>query len=58
MQGIVKSGVLRIVLGCVTFGVISLINEIMGIVLGVKVLTMSDEEYEQQKATITMGVPK
>ena len=58
MQGRVKSGVLRIVLYFVTFGIVGLINEIMGIILGVKVLCMSDEEYAAQKATIAMGVPK
>ena len=58
MQGRVKSGVLRIVLAIVTFGIIGFINEIMGIILGIKVLCMSDEEYEAQKATITMGIPK
>lgn len=58
MQGRVSTGILRIVLGIVTCGVIGVINEIMGIILGIKVLKMSDEEYAEQKATITMGVPK
>lgn len=58
MQGRTKAGILRIVLAVVTFGIIGLINEICGIILGVKVLTMSDEEYAAQKATIGMGLPK
>ena len=58
MQGRVSTGILRIVLAVVTCGVIGVINEIMGIILGIKVLKMSDEEYAEQKATITMGVPK
>ena len=58
MQGHVKAGILRIVLGVVTCGVIATINEIMGIILGIKVLCMSDEEYEAQKGNISMGVPK
>jgi len=58
MQGRVGKGILRIVLGVVTCGVIGVINEIMGIILGIKVLKMSDEEYAEQKATIAMGVPK
>ena len=58
MQGRAKSGILRIVLGVVTCGVIGVINEIMGIILGIKILTMSDEEYNAQKATITSGIPK
>ena len=52
MQGHTKAGVLRIVLSIVTCGVIGVINEIMGIIIGIKVLCMSDEEYEAQK-----GVP-
>ena len=58
MQGKVKAGVLRIVLGIITFGIISFINEIMGIVKGIQILCMSDEEYEAaDKATLLMGVP-
>lgn len=57
MAGKVKTGILRIVLGMVTFGVISLINEIMGIILGIKILCMSDEEFEANKETLFMGVP-
>lgn len=58
MQGRVKQGILRIVLGIVTCGVITTINEIMGIIIGIKVLSMSEEEYQAQKATIGMGIPK
>lgn len=57
MQGKVKAGILRIVLGVVTCGIISLINEIMGIILGIKILTMSDEQFAEQKATLLKGVP-
>ena len=58
MQGKVKAGVLRIVLGCITFGVVGFINEIMGIIQGIKILCMSDEEYAAaDKATLLMGVP-
>ena len=57
MQGHTKAGVLRIVLSIVTCGVIGVINEIMGIILGIKVLCMSDEEYAEKKDTIKMGVP-
>lgn len=58
MQGRVGKGILRIVLAIVTCGVIGVINEIMGIVLGIKILMMSDEEYNEKKATIALGVPK
>ena len=57
MQGQTKTGVLRIVLGIVTFGIVAFINEIMGIILGIKVLTMSDEDYEAKKGNISMGIP-
>lgn len=57
MRGDVKTGILRIVLGVVTCGIICLINEIMGIILGIKVLTMSNEDYEANKAELAMGVP-
>ena len=57
MQGKVKTVVWRIVLNYITFGVIGLINTIKGIILGVQVLKMSDEEYEQKKGNIDSGVP-
>lgn len=57
MQGQTKTGVLRIILGIVTFGIIGFINDIMGIILGIKVLCMSDEEYAEKKGNISMGVP-
>ena len=58
MQGKVKTGVWRIVLAYITFGVIGIINTIKGIILGVQVLKMSDEEYAQKKGNIDSGVPK
>ena len=57
LQGNTKAGILRIVLGVVTCGIIGTINGIMGIILGIKVLTMSDEEFEANKATLAMGIP-
>ena len=57
MQGKIGAGVLRIVLGIVTFGVISVINEIWGIIGGIKILCMSDEEYAEKKETLLFGVP-
>lgn len=58
MRGDVKTGILRIVLNFVTFGVIGVINEVMGIILGIKVLCMSDEQFAEQKDTLVMGIPK
>ena len=57
MAGKVKEGILRIVLGCVTCGVISFINEIMGIIMGIKILCMSDEEFAAKKNEMFMGIP-
>ena len=58
MRKDIKTGILRIVLACITFGVIGTINVIMGIILGIKVLCMSDEEFAEKKDTLVMGVPK
>ncbi len=57
MAGKVGAGVLRIVLGIVSFGVIWTINGIMGIIQGVKILTMSEEQFQATKETLFMGVP-
>ena len=58
MQGKTKAGILRIVLGVVTFGVISLINEILGIIQGIKILVMSDEAFAAaDKASLLTGIP-
>jgi len=57
MQGNVSTGILRIVLGVVTCGVIGVINVIKGIILGVQVLKMSDEEYAAKKGTLSSGIP-
>lgn len=57
MQGQVKTGILRIVLACVTFGIIGIINLVKGIILGIQVLQMSDEEYAEKKGTLSAGIP-
>ena len=57
MQGHVKTGVLRIVLAVVTFGVVEIINVVKGIILGIQVLKMSDEEYNAKKGNISSGIP-
>lgn len=46
MQGNVGKGILHIVLSSFTCGVGGLILEIMGIVNGIKILKMSDEDYK------------
>lgn len=57
MQGQTKTGILRIVLGIVTCGVLGIYNTIMGIIMGIEILKMSDEEYEAKKGTFTRGIP-
>ena len=57
MQGQVKTGILRIVLGIVTCDVLYIYNTIMGIIMGIEILKMSDEEYEAKKGTFTRGIP-
>lgn len=57
MQGNVGTGILRIVLGIVTFGVIGIINMIKGIILGINVLKMDDAEFQANWKTITSGIP-
>lgn len=57
MQGRVKTGILRIVLGIVTFGILGVVNMVMGIILGINVLKMTDEEFASVKDTLTKGIP-
>lgn len=57
MAGKVKEGVWRIILGCITCGIIAFINEIMGIIMGIKILCMSDEEFAAKKNEMFMGIP-
>ena len=57
MQGRVGTGIKRIILGVVTCGVIGIINTIKGIILGIQVLKMSEEEYAEKKATLSSGIP-
>jgi len=57
MQKQIGTGIWRIVLACVTFGVIGIINTVKGIILGIQGLKMSDEEYAAKKGTIDSGIP-
>ncbi|MBR6510511.1 MAG: TM2 domain-containing protein [Clostridia bacterium] len=58
IQGDAKTGILKIVLNFVTCGIIGIINGIMGIILGIKVLQMTEEEYNAAYGSIDAGVPK
>lgn len=57
IQGNTGTGIKRIVLAVVTCGIIGIINAIKGILLGIKILKMTDEEFEACKATISDGIP-
>lgn len=57
IQGQVKTGILRIVLGIVTCGVLGIVNEIKGIILGIQVLKMTEEEFNNKLGTIDSGIP-
>ena len=57
MQGQAGKGVKRIILGVVTCGVIAIINFVKGIILGIEILNMSDEEYASKKGTFDSGIP-
>ena len=57
LQGQTKTGIMRIVLGVVSFGIIALINFVKGVILGIEILKMSDEEYAAKKGTFDTGIP-
>ena len=57
MQGDAGKGVKRIILGVVTCGVIAIINAIKGIIMGIQILKMTDEEYAAKKGTFDSGIP-
>lgn len=57
MQKQTKTGIIRIVLAIVTCGIVGIINFVKGIILGVQVLKMTDEEYAEKKDTLSSGIP-
>lgn len=57
IQGDVKTGILRIVLGFVTCGVLSIWNLVMGIILAIDLFKMSEEEYQAQYGSFSKGIP-
>ena len=57
LQGQAKTGILRIVLGVVSCGIIAIINMIKGIILGIQILQMPEEEYAAKKGTFDTGIP-
>jgi hypothetical protein len=57
IQKQIKTGILRIVLAVVTLGVIGIINLVKGIILGINVLKMTEEEFQAKLGTIDSGIP-
>ena len=57
MQGQTKTGIMRIVLCVVTCGILGCVNMVMGIIMGIEILKMTDEEYAAKKGTFNKGIP-
>ncbi len=57
IQGNAGLGVKRIILACVTCGIVGIINGIKGIILGIQLFKMTDEEFDAQFGTIDSGIP-
>lgn len=57
MQGDSSKGIKRILFGFLTCGVLGIVNAIKGIIMGIEILKMSDEEYEAKKGTFDSGIP-
>ncbi len=45
LNGNTKKGVFTIISGVITCGVVALINEIKGIIMGIKILQMTEEDF-------------
>ncbi len=56
MRGRVIFGILRIILMCATFGVFGIVNGINGIMWGIRILKMSEEEYQMKKNMFGRGI--
>ena len=58
LTGNVKGGILAIVLGIVTCEIVFIINAIKGIIAGIKILKMTDEEFAAaDKTAFLKGIP-
>ena len=58
IAGNVKAGIIRIVLAIVTLNIIGFINFIMGVIQGIKVLQMTDAEFDAaNKLDLLSGIP-
>lgn len=58
MTGNKNRGIKTIIFGIITIGVIGIINEIKGIINGIKILKMTDEEFAvADKASLIDAIP-
>ena len=57
LQGNSEKGIKRIIFGFISCGIIAFINAIKGIIMGIEILNMTDEEYESKKGTFDSGIP-
>lgn len=58
MTGNKNRGIKTIIFGIITIGVIGIINEIKGIINGIKILKMTDEEFAAaDKAALIDAIP-
>ena len=60
MQGKTKTGIIRIILSIIPVvgQIIAIINFIKGLIMGINILKMTDEEYAAtDKATLLVGIP-
>ena len=59
MQGQTKPGIIRIVLTLIPIvgWILCIINEIYGIILGIEVLKMTEEEFQSKLGTLDKGIP-
>ena len=58
MTGNTKRGILSIVFGVITLGIIGFINFVKGIIAGIKILQMTDEEFAAaDKASLVNAIP-
>ena len=57
LQGKTKQGIIVIVLTVVTFGVMAFVNEIMGLIKGIQILLMSDEDFAKQAKDLKVSIP-
>ena len=58
MQGMKNEGLRRILFGILSIGVIMCINAVYGIINGIKILKMTDEEFAAaDKTAFLKGIP-